>query len=834
MCITQIQRGLNTTDKIDNSKAVHVNYFFVLQKCGDMCDLSLLPSFLLSFIIIITFLLLSRHQACLRIIIVEEYYHHHHTAVHRSPCFQVPVQSSSRLVDKLSALLLDIIGLAMYSFSPGWRAICLVSLLVVDKVHCFQPSSLHHHGFTRNNRSLLTSSVRSTPPFVTRSGTTTTSSLASSKSNVEPQAIGTGYSQSPDLYTAIQEATDAALQALPKPLPQNKIDLGTIYVTSLYDNQFSPSQVVPAVLAECNNFYESSDNIVQKLVGCYSGGIVGSKLNYKGNASSNGISTENDNKNNSKVSSTMESEGMPGVVVTLCVLPDTNIKTFHVLGEDVPEDMGRMDLNMWKNSIGLKNFNDAASAEGQADKPTFMLLPSPSFQNDLDDFMRTMKMCFGPDQTIFGALASTVSSLSRARLFRFDVDEPGCLQTLADGCIGVAMTGDVKFNVMVAQGAKPVGGIYRVVAGMESTIGAIQLDEFATKQLEEEMDGEDEEEDDDDDGSENDAEKRKKFNAAQYAKAIIPKPVLAEANYIMKTLSDDDQAFMRKSLLIGLERGGGISKTPNELLRLAEGKGHSFQVIQVASAGMKDGSITLPLGSVDVQRGARLRFFVRDGGFAKREIEALWIGYKKRALEQSLFASSSASDDDDDDEDSSSDVFNPAGCFFFPTLDRGTKFFGESSFESSAISDYAPSLPSISGFFCNGAIASLDTIENKPMVHGSASCYVLIGSKSNRPVYSAEAKAQQDSKSEDEAKSEADDANNDGDDAASDILNNEDQPAPRSEDGELIVRRREIHSGRALTVSNVEWSVVENTATPSSALEGMFKMIIVSVVKDII
>ena len=49
-----------------------------------------------------------------------------------------------------------------------------------------------------------------------------------------------------------------------------------------------------------------------------------------------------------------------------------------------------------------------------------------------------------------------------------------------------------------------------------------------------------------------------------------------------------------------------------------------------------------------------------------------------------------------------------------------------------------------------------------------------------------------------------------------------DVPAPRSDNGELIVRRREIHSGRALTVSNVEWSVVENTATPTSALEGRF------------
>lgn len=48
----------------------------------------------------------------------------------------------------------------------------------------------------------------------------------------------------------------------------------------------------------------------------------------------------------------------------------------------------------------------------------------------------------------------------------------------------------------------------------------------------------------------------------------------------------------------------------------------------------------------------------------------------------------------------------------------------------------------------------------------------------------------------------------------------EGQIAPRSPDGELIVRRREIHSGRSLSVSTVEWSVAEKMAKPTSALEG--------------
>ena len=47
-----------------------------------------------------------------------------------------------------------------------------------------------------------------------------------------------------------------------------------------------------------------------------------------------------------------------------------------------------------------------------------------------------------------------------------------------------------------------------------------------------------------------------------------------------------------------------------------------------------------------------------------------------------------------------------------------------------------------------------------------------------------------------------------------------DVQAPRDNSGELILKRREVHSGRAISVSTVEWSVAENMATPTSVLEG--------------
>lgn len=632
--------------------------------------------------------------------------------------------------------------------------------------------------------------------------------------DISPQAMATGYSHNPDLILATEEATRQALASLPIGAT---IDLGLVFVSSIYDGQYSPTVIVPTIVETCQKETFS----LAKLIGCSAGGIIGTKEQL-------GSMVET-NQRGSRTINVAENEGGAGVVVTLCVLPDTDICTFHLQEEDVPDDLSYMSPQEWKQSVGM-SFLNSSSEKSVSSPPSFLLLPSPSFQKDLDDFLKGFKMVFGDDgvpSTLVGALSSTVSSLSRAKLFRYDVDEPNAIQTLTEGCIGVSMVGDAELKVMVAQGAKPVGGVYRIVSGKDSTIGVIQLDEMATKQLEQDapsdgMEGEElqeeEEEEEDDDNDELQQQKMdaKKKLAAAYAKAAIPKPVLAEANYLMKTLSDDDQAFMRKFLLVGLERSGGmIGNSPSEIMRLAEGKGHRFTVHQVASAGMKDGSVTLPLGSVNVELGTRMRFYVRDGSFAKKEVEAIWTGYKKKELE-STFAQDSK-------------PFQPSGCLMFPTLDRGKKFFGgKSGYESSAVVEYVPNLPSLGGFFCNGVIARLDDADKQVMVHGSASCYVLVGSKSRRPIFSA-AKAREEkeraellAKKQEEERKALEAENEKKLKAARDLSLgvDEEKPAPRSADGELIIKRREVHSGRALTVSSVQWSVAEKMATPTSALEG--------------
>jgi hypothetical protein len=124
-----------------------------------------------------------------------------------------------------------------------------------------------------------------------------------SSPDVEPQIFASGYSQAIEMTTALQEAVDMALEALPS-AALDKIDLAFVSVSSLYDGNASPSDVVPTVL-------EAAPGI-QNLIGCTSGGFISSLANL-------------DHTQDSPACRPIEREGVPGVTVTLMVLPDVSV-----------------------------------------------------------------------------------------------------------------------------------------------------------------------------------------------------------------------------------------------------------------------------------------------------------------------------------------------------------------------------------------------------------------------------------------------------------------------------------------------------------------------------
>ena len=97
-------------------------------------------------------------------------------------------------------------------------------------------------------------------------------------------------------------------------------------------------------------------------------------------------------------------------------------------------------------------------------------------------------------------------------------------------------------------------------------------------------------------------------------------------------------------------------------------------------------------------------------------------------------------------------------------------------------------------------------------VLGSASGYFLLGNRSGRPVYSPAQAAAAQAALQQENQRQADNAQQGVQKLrAVKAAAVNDQRAPRSADGELMLKRREVHSGRSLTVSTVEWCVLDDS-----------------------
>lgn len=167
------------------------------------------------------------------------------------------------------------------------------------------------------------------------------STSSSSTSAHLPQVFATGYSNNPDLHTALQQAVNAALAALP-PLNSGadalatrgrsdaKIDLAFVTASSLYNA--SPATVVPAVLSSASVYGQGID----KLIGCTSGGTISSVVGAEGGedgAAKAGNNMVEGSAEDATAAATaavreclpVETEGVPGVSVTLALLPDVEV-----------------------------------------------------------------------------------------------------------------------------------------------------------------------------------------------------------------------------------------------------------------------------------------------------------------------------------------------------------------------------------------------------------------------------------------------------------------------------------------------------------------------------
>ncbi|HVO27324.1 MAG TPA: FIST N-terminal domain-containing protein [Candidatus Margulisiibacteriota bacterium] len=144
------------------------------------------------------------------------------------------------------------------------------------------------------------------------------------------------------------------------------------------------------------------------LIGCSAGGVIGAGR---------------------------EIEQRPGLSVTAALLPGVDVVPFHV-APDAP--LGEQPAAVWEQRLGVP----------VQQQPAFVLLPEP-FSCDVEAFVRGLDRVYLRSHTV-GGLASGGRHAGSNALFLGRRVHRG-------GLVGVALTGDIEVDTIVAQGCRPIG-----------------------------------------------------------------------------------------------------------------------------------------------------------------------------------------------------------------------------------------------------------------------------------------------------------------------------------------------------------------------------------------
>ncbi len=136
-----------------------------------------------------------------------------------------------------------------------------------------------------------------------------------------------------------------------------------------------------------------------------------------------------------------EIEQRAGVSITAAILPNVDIKPFHLQVHRLPDmDAGP---DKWETLIGVTADRD----------PHFVMLADP-YSFPVQDLLMGMDYAF-PKAAKIGGLASGASQQGGNALF---LDE----QVLRSGVIGLALDGNIVVDTVVAQGCRPIGQPMRI------------------------------------------------------------------------------------------------------------------------------------------------------------------------------------------------------------------------------------------------------------------------------------------------------------------------------------------------------------------------------------
>jgi small ligand-binding sensory domain FIST len=334
----------------------------------------------------------------------------------------------------------------------------------------------------------------------------------------------------PSLEAAVTEVVEQAQQRLQLPA-----DLGLVFVSSAFASEFS--RLMPLLKERLN---------LSALIGCSGGGVIGP--NQSGQ--------------------TQEIEGEAALSLSLAYLPGVQVRAFHVSAATLPDLDSPPDR--WVDLIQVD----------PQDQPQFILLADP-FSAGINNLLQGLDFAY-PGAVKVGGLANAGSAANSSSLF--------CnYHTHREGLVGVALSGNIVLEAIVAQGCRPIGQPYRVVQGERNILA----------QLEEQVDAD-----------------------VSCGVRYTPLEVLQE---LFQDLSEADRMLAQHSLFVGIAQ--------------TEFKQHlehgDFLIRNLLGVDPKSGAIAV---GDRVRPGQRIQFHLRDADTSAEDLKMLLARYCQMQLSQSSAA----------------------------------------------------------------------------------------------------------------------------------------------------------------------------------------------------
>lgn len=327
----------------------------------------------------------------------------------------------------------------------------------------------------------------------------------------------------PSLEAAVEDVARQAQQQL-----QTSADLGLVFISSAFASEFS--RLMPLLQERLS---------VPALIGCSGGGVVG--MNVTGQI--------------------REVEEDAALSLTLAHLPEVQVHPFHITVDRLPDLDGPPDA--WVDLVGV-------SPQAQ---PQFILLAEPA-SSGVNEILQGLDYAY-PGSVKIGGLAGFNPVARQGGIF-YNYQRP------RGGMVGVALSGNLVLEAIVAQGCRPIGQSYRVVESERNIV----------TQLEEQSENDD-------------------------SACGLPQTPLEILQALFQTLSEDDRVLAQRSLFVGIAQSAFKQN-------LEQG---DFLIRNLLGVDPKTGAIAI---GDRVRPGQRVQFHLRDANASEADLRTLLERYSSQ------------------------------------------------------------------------------------------------------------------------------------------------------------------------------------------------------------